>query len=294
MTTNRLGLWLALGALVAACSSQAANNFGSGDGGSDATSGDASGDSSGGSSGSSSGTLGGSSSGGSSGSSSGSSSGAGSSSGNTGSSSGGSSGSGSSSGSSSGGSSGSSSGGPTDAGPDANCGSSPTLHADPAGTLFCGYQTDGGTLECVASSGDDVCCLGGEIGGAFAPQMCAVTPAGCTNGSDGGIDAGQTPAVPISCYQVADCTNAGFSGAVACCLQGGILENPAPGCTYPKATHGNAVVCEGTAPGADAAATTTGACATGEIQICSAQSDCPTGTTCTAAKWKIFQVGLCL
>jgi len=174
-----------------------------------------------------------------------------------------------------------------------NCGSPPTLHQDPAGNLFCGFGADGGVLDCLESSGDGVCCLGGAIGGGmFDPQICAATPAGCTNGGDGGT--GQSAAVPISCYQVADCTTAGFTGAVACCLQGGILENPAPGCTYPRATHGTAVVCEGTAPGADAAATTTGACATGELQICSAQSDCPTGTTCTAAKWKIFQVGLCL
>jgi hypothetical protein len=96
---------------------------------------------------------------------------------------------------------------------------------------------------------------------------------------------------------VTDCTGAGFSGAVACCLQGATAPAIVPGCTYPRAKAGTAVVCEGTPggdAGTDAAATTTGTCAVGEVQLCSSQSDCPTGTTCTAGKWKIFQVGFCM
>jgi hypothetical protein len=47
-------------------------------------------------------------------------------------------------------------------------------------------------------------------------------------------------------------------------------------------------VCEGTAGG-----TTATACAAGETQVCSSQADCPTGTTCTAGKWKLYQLGFC-
>jgi hypothetical protein len=28
--------------------------------------------------------------------------------------------------------------------------------------------------------------------------------------------------------------------------------------------------------------------------MCSQQSDCPSGTTCTAGRWKIYEVGFCL
>jgi hypothetical protein len=61
------------------------------------------------------------------------------------------------------------------------------------------------------------------------------------------------------------------------------------GCGYPKATQGTAVVCESSDAGV-----APGACAAGEVELCSSQADCPTGTTCTPGKWKIFQVGFCL
>jgi hypothetical protein len=81
-----------------------------------------------------------------------------------------------------------------------------------------------------------------------------------------------------------------MTGTIACCLQGAALENPAPGCTWPKATAGTAIACENSGTGA----VTTGACAAGETQICQQQSDCPAGTICTAGKWKTFEVGFCL
>jgi hypothetical protein len=119
----------------------------------------------------------------------------------------------------------------------------------------------------------------------FAPEACATYGAVCTNG--GGVDAGVTvQPVPIECNQVSDCVANGKAGATACCMQGGHFTIVA-GCGYPKLTQGVAVVCEGTAGGA-----ATG-CAAGEMPLCSSQADCPTGTTCTPAKWKIYQVGVC-
>jgi hypothetical protein len=35
------------------------------------------------------------------------------------------------------------------------------------------------------------------------------------------------------------------------------------------------------------------ACATGEVQICSADQDCPSGMHCIPGKWKIYQIGFC-
>ena len=174
-------------------------------------------------------------------------------------------------------------GGPGDAGAvDANCGAIPTLHMDPAGSVYCGYGVDGGSLVC--GTGQE-CCLGGAIGvNTYAPDECAATGTSCTNG--GTADAGGSAAIPIACQQIADCTADGVA-ATACCLQGATAPAPAPGCTYPRSRSGSAIVCEGTGTGPTA-------CAAGEVNICSSQADCPSGTTCTAGKWKIFQVGFCL
>jgi len=230
----------------------------SGSGGSSGSSGSSSGGGSGGSSGSS-----GSSSGGGSGGSSGSSSGGGS---------------GGSSGSGSGGGSGSSSGS-SSGGVDAGCGAPPSLHQSPAGTIFCAFLPDAGVVDC--TTGQE-CCVGGEIApGQFAPQECAAFAGPCTNGS---ADAGIGP-IPIECNQLSDCAANGLS-STACCLQNAKVSIVA-GCGYSRLSDGSGVVCEGTGGGGVTA------CAAGEIQICSAQSDCPTGTTCVAAKWKLFQVGVC-
>jgi hypothetical protein len=160
------------------------------------------------------------------------------------------------------------------------CGAIPTLHPDDAGTIYCGF-TDGGSLLC--PTGQE-CCLGGSLGaGQFAPEVCASYGATCTNG---GVDGG-SPAVPITCAQVADCRANGNAGATSCCLQGATVST-VPGCGYPKFSHGSAIVCEGDAGGPATP------CGPGETQICSSQADCPSGTTCTAGKWKIYQLGFCL
>jgi hypothetical protein len=167
----------------------------------------------------------------------------------------------------------------------ADCGSTPTLHVDEAGTIFCGF-TDA-ALDCVTGQ---ECCLGGYLvdSGTFAGQQCAASGATCSNGVFGSDAA--APPIPITCSQIADCKANGVTNAVACCLQGATAPADAPTCTYPKATLGTAVVCESNDAGANGAAP----CATGEVQICSSQADCPTGTTCTPGKWKILQVGFCL
>jgi hypothetical protein len=125
-----------------------------------------------------------------------------------------------------------------------------------------------------------MCCLGGSIGGSnYAPQVCGTWNAagtGCDNPDGGGIG--------IACNQNSDCAaNNGDAGSFSCCLQGATVSTVA-GCNYPKAKEGSAIVCE---------ATNTGTCAASETQICSSQADCPTGKTCTAGKWKIYQIGFC-
>jgi hypothetical protein len=184
--------------------------------------------------------------------------------------------------SSSGGSVGGDDAGLFDAG---SCGSIPTLHQDPPGDIYCG-SGDAGALDCLASAGDGMCCLGGSLGnGVYAAQVCSPNAmVGCPNG---GEDAGGTPAIPIQCNQIADCTANGFQGAGACCLQGATAPSDPLGCGYLKAKGGTAIVCEGSVGGSATA------CAAGEIQICSSNADCPQGTTCTPGKWKIFQLGFC-
>lgn len=168
--------------------------------------------------------------------------------------------------------SGSSSGGGS---PD--CGSIPGLHPNPAGDIFCGYgAADGGTLDCLTGQ---QCCLGGSIGGGqFAAEECSTWTtdgSGCNNPDGGGLG--------ITCNQTSDCTaNGPDAGYASCCLVGA-SEATVPGCGYPKAKNGSSVICE-----------TTASCQSGEIQICSSQSDCPSGKTCTAGKWKLYQLGFCL
>jgi hypothetical protein len=197
----------------------------------------------------------------------------------------GSSGSGSSSGASGSGSTSSGgSGGPIDAGsvPDAACGATPTLHQTPPGTIYCG-TFDAGALLCTTGR---ECCLGGLVGaGVFAPDECSTFGTACTNGAP---DAGGTSGIPIHCNQVADCHVNG-QGSTSCCLRGGALMS-VPGCGYPKVSGGTDVVCEISAQLAGGVSP----CGAGEVQVCSSQLDCPTGTTCTAGKWKIFQLGFCL
>jgi Cys-rich repeat protein len=155
-----------------------------------------------------------------------------------------------------------------------------------AGDVYCGFGADGGHVECLSSSGTGWCCLGGKVGMGYAPQICGANAAACI--ADGDPDAGPTGAgIPIQCNQISDCPGNGAMGATACCIQGATAPATVAGCGYLKSTHGTAVVCEGTGGGAATA------CAAGEVQICSADSDCPTGTTCKPGKWKIYQIGFC-
>jgi len=175
-------------------------------------------------------------------------------------------------------------GGGSDAATDAGseCGVLPTLHPMDAGVLYCGLTDAGTNYECPPGQ---ECCFGGALGGGqFAPNVCAASGSVCTNG--GQADAGGFPAAPIECNQIVDCIAGGNAAATACCLQGA-TNITVPGC-FPKYGQGTGVVCEGTGGGAPTH------CPAGEIQVCTSQADCPTGTQCTAAKWKIFQIGVCL
>ena len=179
----------------------------------------------------------------------------------------------------------------TDSGPgpgtDAAACKIPSIHANPAGSIFCGYEPDGGpSFNCDSDSGTQQCCLGGSLaGGGFAPEQCAAFGTACTNG---------TKAVAIECGQISDCTANGAVGA-ACCLQG-VTAPPAvvSGCpaTDLQQKGGTAIACEM----ADGGASDGGrapACAPTETQICSADTDCPDGKTCVAMHWKLYNLGFC-
>jgi hypothetical protein len=170
----------------------------------------------------------------------------------------------------------------TDGGSGVDCGSIPTLHMNPAGSIFCGYGAgDAGEITCATGT---ECCLGGEVSSSsgYSPQACSTwtaNGAGCTNpAADSGA---MYPAIGIACNQNSDCTANGQATGGSCCLVGASVSTVA-GCGYPKAKSGDNIQCESTP-----------ACASGEIQVCSSQADCPTGTTCTAGKWKIYDLGFC-
>lgn len=179
--------------------------------------------------------------------------------------------SGSSSGESS--SSGSGSGAMVDAGPP--CGPIPMLHENPPGDVYCGLDANGGPLDCIGTADAGICCLGGPIGGGmYAPNACTSIYDGCMKAGGG--------AIPIECNQVSDCLPAGIGGSSSCCLQGATAFAPVPACGYDSSKGGTAIVCESSS-----------VCSAGEVQICSSNADCPSGTTCTAGKWKIFDIGFC-
>ncbi len=212
----------------------------------------------------------------------------------------------SSGGSSSGGSSGSSSGSTADSGGDdsgsssgggdgggsSGCKMDPSLHPGTAGSIFCGY-TDAGAFNCMTGQ---QCCLGGKEGSGYAPEQCMTWGGTCTNGMG---------PLPIECEQPQDCAANGMTGA-ACFLQG----NPSPpapvaGCDPGDLiSHGgSAIACEVAGSGGDGGSAgdggaaeggAAGACAAGELQVCEAPGDCPTGKTCTPIRWKLYQIGVCL
>jgi len=134
--------------------------------------------------------------------------------------------------------------------------------------------------------------LGGSLGTTpqtYAPQICAASAAGCAIPSEG------TGPIPIQCNQLSDCEQNGSPGATACCLQGATVPAMQAGCTYLKSTKGNAILCEnvvdgGTDGGSPAATACTGS---GDVQVCSADIDCPSGMHCIPGKWKIYQIGFC-
>ena len=168
--------------------------------------------------------------------------------------------------------------GPQDAG--AGCKKDPTLHPSTPGQIFCGF-TDAGSFSC---DGGAECCLGGKLGTGFAPETCATFGATCSNG---------TNPIPIECTQPEDCTANGMTGA-ACCLKGASPPVQVAGCDPQnlKMQGGTAIACEATDAGSGDAGGSS--CAAGEIQVCEAQSDCPSGKTCTATRWKLYEIGVCL
>jgi hypothetical protein len=172
-----------------------------------------------------------------------------------------------------------------------DCGTTPSQHLSEAGTIFCGFG-DAGDQYCGIG---EQCCLGGAVAGGFAPDECAVYGATCTNGGGDAGTANEQP-LQIQCNQISDCRANGNTGATACCLAGNAKcatgytcgSSQTGTCAYPKYSDGTGVVCEG-----DGGGNTATLCQAGEIQVCTQQSDCVTGTTCTFGKWKIVNLGFC-
>ena len=162
-------------------------------------------------------------------------------------------------------------GGGSDSGSTLDCGSTPMLHPSDGGvgSIFCGYDSNNMKVNC--NSPTQQCCLGGKNGTTFEPDICVALGAGCTNG--GPKDAG----LAIPCEVTADCAGTGM----ICC---GIGGSPTPylTCPYDKEQGFLGSVCtQGTT------------CGGGQFQLCGADSECPTGQTCHAAKVKILQLGWC-
>ena len=165
----------------------------------------------------------------------------------------------------------------------AACKTAPHLHQSDAGSIFCGYQPDGGpAFDCPTGQ---QCCLGGKVGSSFAPQQCTTWGGTCDNPSpDKGIH--------IECNQASDCVANGKPAGTPCCLAGAAMAAVDPGCPSTNLTikNGNSMLCE---PGDGGSASQVGSCAAGETQVCTSDMDCPSGQHCIAARWKLYQIGFC-
>jgi hypothetical protein len=149
--------------------------------------------------------------------------------------------------------------------PDAarDCGAAPTLHPTPSAGVFCPFQATDAGPNCAATPGEH-CCIYPKA--ASKPATCNTLAQGC----DVDIDAGGSD---FECDEPADCV-----GGQICCMDGKAVKDPA--CYY----FGSLVrqtKCRA------------GGCNTGELTVCSAQSQCATGT-CTALDTKGKELGVCL
>lgn len=192
---------------------------------------------------------------------------------------------------------------PNDAGDSGSCKSPPSLHAGTAGDLFCGYPNDAGvwvdagSFTCGTSGSCDcnpgnICCLGGSAGGGqYYPEQCAPW----ADGIDAGVGAcAANKGLPIECEQTSDCTSNGAPTGSICCLTGN-PSAPAPSptnCTADlKSSGGTGIVCTLPSDGG----VTAGQCPnSGDLQVCETQGECTGGKTCTAIRWKLYEIGVCL
>ena len=183
---------------------------------------------------------------------------------------------------------------------DAGCKTAPSLHPGNPGSLFCGYLDDAsvfggpdgsstcsGSGSCSCGTGFE-CCLGGSLGGGqYAPQICSTWGGGCNNPPP---DAG----VPIECEQTSDCTANGAPTGSICCLTGNPsapAPDPGPSCPLDlKSSGGSSIGCVVPADAGAAAGTCPNS---GDLQVCETQAECPSGKTCTAIRWKLYEIGVC-
>ncbi len=146
-------------------------------------------------------------------------------------------------------------------------GNPPNVHPSDGGptALFCGFKAnDGGTLACDPHT--QLCCVGGKQGTGFADPVCIAAGGTCMNGMN---------PKPIACEDQNDCPTAGN----LCCYTGAVPQND-PACGYYYASSNIATNC----------ATT---CAAGQSRICTSDSQCATGQTCTPFKSIYFGLGFC-
>ena len=140
-----------------------------------------------------------------------------------------------------------------------DCGSSPTLHPNDAGVgPFC-LGVDGGDHNCPMGN---VCCQ--TASGSSTPSTCVTAGSSCpTGGGD----------VTWECDDPSMC-----SGGLKCCGFG--APTPIPGCSYAELSPALGTHC-------------VTSCGSGEFVACAADTDCPSGQTCTPLKEGTKQIGYC-
>ena len=179
----------------------------------------------------------------------------------TGQSSGGSSGSGSggtaSGGTGAGGSTGGTSGGGSGGTGGGKCSSPGTLHSN---TIYCPFSATGSAKNVYGTPGSQHCCEG--LTNADL-SVCQPSSTACTSGWTDWV-----------CQKDSDC-----GSGQQCCAAATFVQNTNTSCAN-YATGFHATKCETT-------------CASGEIHMCTANSDCASGKTCTPFSTKGAQVGAC-
>jgi len=139
------------------------------------------------------------------------------------------------------------------------CGVPPTLHPPGFTGPYCPFMADAGTTSCAPGQ---TCCEY-PVG---APSTCVARGTMCP--TMGGVSA-----VSWECDAPSQC-----GGGAMCCGNGTPMVRP--GCSYFEVRPAQGTSCAAT-------------CGTGQYVVCEANSDCPTGRTCTPLKSEGQSIGFC-